>query len=119
MQAFKKQNGIILCILVYSLFLFFNKYLSKSLHIDLPHSSLIRTYTVVCLYYVIYPVSHWYIWFLKNIYLAASGLSCGTQDLLLWRAGSSLWHAGLSLVERQHTGSVVTACGLSNCDRQV
>ena len=32
------------------------------------------------------------------LFLAALGLSCGTQDPPLWRAGSLLQHMGFSLV---------------------
>ena len=52
------------------------------------------------------------------IFMAALGLSCGTQDLrcgtwdpLLWRAGSSLWCTGFSLV----VASGLRACGLCSC----
>ena len=50
--------------------------------------------------------------FIFFIFLAASGLSCGSRDLLLQRMGSSLQHAGFSLVE---------ACrfSLSSCGARV
>ena len=52
-------------------------------------------------------------------FLAVSGLSCGTQDLLLWHAGYSLQCVGFSLVVAhmlQSTHSpehMVVVCGLS------
>ena len=56
------------------------------------------------------------IFFLIFIYLAASGLSCGTwdircgmRDLSLWRSGSSLQCAGFSLV---------VVCGLQGAQAQ-
>ena len=61
--------------------------------------------------------------------LAASGLSCSTQDLSLRRAGSSLQCTGFSLVvvrglqsmwalQLQHAGSLVVAHVLSSCGMQ-
>ena len=62
------------------------------------------------------------------IYLAASGLSCGTRDLSLWRVAlhCGAW-ASLIAVCRllfscvrapEHVGSVVVAHGLSSCGAQ-
>ena len=45
------------------------------------------------------------------VFLAVSGLGCSMRDLLFWRAGSSLWREGFSLVVPQ-AGPGVEAHGL-------
>ena len=50
------------------------------------------------------------LFFFKSIYLAASGLSCGTRDLRWGMWDLSLQCMGSSL---RHTGSLVAACRLS------
>ena len=49
-----------------------------------------------------------FIYYLFYLFLAVLGLICGTWDLSLQRAGSSLWCAGFSLV-------VVFGFSLSSC----
>ena len=48
------------------------------------------------------------------LFLAASGISCSTQDLLLWRARSSLWRVGFSVVAA-HGLSCSEAYGTNVC----
>ena len=57
---------------------------------------------------------------INKFFLAVSGLSCGTQDLLLQCTGYSLQHAGRPLSScgtwaPECVGSVVVAQGLSSC----